>query len=209
MAQITLVESFYQARYSIFKWRLSLAVTQKLALALGMAVATGLLAQIRIPLGWTPVPITGQTLGVLLAGIMLGRNYGGISMAIYAVMGAAGLPLFTGWAGGLAVLAGPTGGYIFGFIPAALFLGYVSDKYVKSRNFVPMFLLMSIAVFGLIHLSGLIYLGIWLSAVKGTPVTIYEIFLMGSAPFIPGALIKIAAAAAMAKAITPKRPFDN
>jgi len=88
-----------------------------------MACVTGLLAQIKISLPWTPVPITGQTFAVLLTGVLLGRWWGGISQVIYVVMGVVGIPWFAGLSGGYSALIGPSGGYIIGFILAALFLG--------------------------------------------------------------------------------------
>ena len=123
-----LASAIDKTRYNIFAWRYSLSIPVKLVMALAMAGLTGLLAQVRIFVEWSPVPITGQTLAVLLAGVLLGRRWGGASMAIYAVLGAAGIPWFNGWTRGL----GATGGYLIGFILAALFIGYVTDKYIKS-----------------------------------------------------------------------------
>jgi biotin transport system substrate-specific component len=206
--QITsLTESYYKNRYLAFKWRHNAVVTNKIALAFGMAVLTGLLAQARFYLPGTPVPITGQTFAVLMAGVLLGRYWGGISMSLYTILGVAGVPWFAGWSGGLAVLAGPTGGYIFGFIFAALFLGYVTDKYVGARKFLPMLGLMLFANFILIHVPGLIQLGIWTSIIKGSSVSLSELLMMGSVPFMLGGIIKIAAASAVTKAITPKREY--
>ncbi len=204
--QITaLAEKYKQARINAFEWRNSLDVTKKIALALSFALITGLLAQVKIALPMTPVPVTGQTLAVLLAGVLLGRNWGGVSMALYAGIGAIGMPWFSGFAGGAAVLTGPTGGYIFGFILTALFLGHVTDKYVKSRNFWPMATLMSFATLFLIFLPGMIQLGVWLNMIKGTPASLNEIMMMGFAPFVIGAAIKVGIAAAIAKGVTPKQ----
>ena len=126
-----LVSAIDRTRYNIFAWRYRLSIPWKLVMAISMAGLTGVLAQVRIPLEWSPVPITGQTFAVLLAGVLLGRNWGGISMAIYAALGIAGVPWFNGLTSGL----GATGGYLIGFILAALFIGYFTDKYVKSRYF--------------------------------------------------------------------------
>ena len=103
------------ARYNAYRWRYELSLIKKIALVLGMAGVTGLAAQIRFPLPWTPVPITGQTFAVLLVGVLLGRWYGGLSLATYAVLGVAGLPWFTGWSGGIGHLAGPTWGLYYWF----------------------------------------------------------------------------------------------
>ena len=113
---MTVVARIDQAKLDIFRWRYELSIPKKLTLALGVAILTGLLAQLRFYLPWSPVPLTGQTFSVLLAGVMLGTWWGGISMAIYAGIGAAGVPWFQGLNGGLAYLVGPTGGYIVGFI---------------------------------------------------------------------------------------------
>src|SRR4030067_2093739 len=110
-----IVTAVNRLKYNTFKWRYELSIPKKLGMALGMAAIVGILAQVRFPLPWSPVPITGQTFAVLLAGVLLGRWWGGVSMAVYAGLGAAGLPWFQNFSGGLAYMAGPTGGYIIGF----------------------------------------------------------------------------------------------
>jgi len=107
----------------------------KIALAFGVACAIGILAQIKFYLPWTPIPVTMQTFGVLLAGILLGGTFGGISLAIYITLGVAGVPWFVGLAGGFSVLVGPTGGFLVGFMLAAMFIGYVAERFVKTRHF--------------------------------------------------------------------------
>jgi biotin transport system substrate-specific component len=197
------------ARYNAFRWRCGLNAAQKLALALAIAAATGLMAQVRIPLPWTPVPITGQTFAVVLAGVLLGQWWGGISMALYAGLGVLGVPWFTGWAGGLGHLAGPTGGYIIGFILAAMLMGYFTDRYIRSRSFVSMFGLMLFANFVLIYLPGLLQLNLWLNLVQGQTTSIYETLSLGFFPFIIGDVIKLVAAAGVARAITPKEAYNR
>ena len=209
-----LVTTIGRTRYDIFRWRYELAITKKIALALGMACLVGLLAQVRFYIPWSPVPITGQTFAVLLAGIIMGRRWGGISLAIYATLGVAGVPWFAPQAGmpifsagGISHLAGPTGGYIIGFIIAALFLGYFTDKYVRARGFFSMLGLMLFANFALIYIPGLIWLGMWLNLVSGMSVTIPAIIAIGATPFILGDILKIVVAATTAKAITPKEDY--
>ncbi len=195
-----------QTKYDVFRWRYELSIPKKLALALGMAVLTGLLAQARIQLPWSPVPITGQTFAVLLAGVLLGRRWGGASLAIYAALGFAGVPWFSGWASGL----GATGGYIFGFILAALFLGHFTDKYIRSRSFVSMLGLMLFANFILIYIPGLIWLGLWLNVVAGTPAASVAALLgMGFLPFIAGDITKAVLAASIARGVTPKSSYSE
>jgi biotin transport system substrate-specific component len=181
----------------------------KLAVALGMAALTGLLAQVRVQLPWTPVPITGQTLAVLLAGVALGKWWGGVSMGMYAGLGAAGVPWFQGWNGGTAYLAGPTGGYIIGFILAALFLGYVTDKYIKSRRLLSMLGLMLCASLVIIYVPGLIQLGLWLHLVKGQAFHLGGLLTMGATPFIAGDITKAVIAALIARGVTPRTDYSS
>lgn len=203
----------HEAKYGAFRWRYELSLPMNLALALGFAVVTGLMAQFRIG---GPVPITGQTFAVLLAGVLLGRWWGGASMAMYVGLGAAGVPWFAPAAGmaafsagGIGHLAGPTGGYLIGFVFASLFLGYFTDKYVRSRSFFTMLGLMLAANFVLIYVPGLLQLGLWLDLVKGSPVSLAALLGIGATPFIVGDVIKAIAAALAARGLTPKRAFGN
>ena len=197
-------ERWQMTRYSAYRWRDELSLIKKIALVIGMAAITGLAAQVRVPLPWTPVPITGQTLAALLAGVLLGRWYGGLSMAIYAGLGAAGLVWFSGWSGGIGHLAGPTGGYIVGFILAALFLGYVSNKYPKARSLPAMLGLMLFADFVLIYVPGLLQLHLWLNLVMGQTTSFYQVLGMGLFPFVVGDLIKVIIAAGIAWLVIPR-----
>ena len=198
-----------RAKYDIFRWRYELSIPKKLALALGMACIVGLLAQIRIVIPWSPVPVTGQTFAVLLAGVLLGRWWGGTSLAIYAGLGAAGVPWFAGLNSGLGYLTGPTGGYIIGFILAALFLGHLTDTYIRSRSFLSMLVLMLLANFILIYVPGLLQLGLWLNLVKGEPVAFTTLLGMGALPFIAGDITKAVLAAAIARGVTPKLAYNG
>lgn len=194
-----------QAKYDVFRWRYELSIPKKLALALGMACLTGLLAQVRFALPWSPIPITGQTFAVLLAGVLLGKWWGGISMAIYGGLGAAGVPWLTGWSSGL----GATGGYLIGFIMAALFLGYFTDKYIRSRSFLSMLALMLFASLVLVYVPGLIWLRLWLNLVRGESVTFITLLWMGAIPFLASDIIKAVIAAALARGITPKLAYNR
>ena len=104
--------------------------TDALLVAAGAAF-TGVLAQIAIPL-W-PVPITGQTLAVLLVGTALGARRGAISLAVYALLGIAGVPWFSDHTAGWHVVAGPTGGYIVGFVVAAWLTGLLAERHWDRR----------------------------------------------------------------------------
>jgi len=107
--------------------------TSHMAAAALFAAVTSLCAIITIPLGFTPVPINLGTLGMFLSGGILGRKYGTVSMCVYVFMGAAGIPVFAGFRAGPSVLAGPTGGYILGYILGAFIIGMLIDK-LMSRN---------------------------------------------------------------------------
>jgi len=206
---MTLGAIINQKKYDFFKWRYELAIPKKLALACGMAILTGLLAQLKVFLPWSPVPITGATFAALLAGVLLGKWWGGVSMALYAGLGAAGVPWFTGWGSGLAYLAGPTGGYIIGFILAALFLGYFTDKFIRARSFTAMLGLMLFASFILVYVPGLLQLNLWLSLVKGEPASLGHLMLIGAVPFLAGDAIKCVMAALIARAVTPKAAYGK
>jgi biotin transport system substrate-specific component len=206
---VAIVARINQTKYDIFRWRYELSIPKKLALALGMAMLTGLLAQARVYLPWSPVPVTGQTFAVLLTGVLMGRWWGGISLAVYAGLGMAGVPWFASWNSGIGYLAGPTGGYIFGFILAALFLGHFTDKYIRARSFLSMLGLMLFASLILIYVPGLIWLGLWLNMVKGEPTTLAALLTMGAIPFIAGDITKAIIAAAIARGVTPKLAYNG
>ena len=101
----------------------------------GFALLTAAAAQISIPLGFTPVPLTGQTFAVLLAGGVLGANRGASSQLLYVAMGAVGLPFFADGASGLRVEGAfiPTIGYLIGFIVAAYVVGLMAERR-QDRN---------------------------------------------------------------------------
>ena len=116
------------SKLSIYDRFQRLSFTQKFAIALMGAALTGVLAQVRVPLPFTPVPMTLQVLGVLGAGLLMGSMWGTISMLMYALIGAMGMPWFTGASGGIQHIMGPTGGYIVGFIAAAYIAGLVAER---------------------------------------------------------------------------------
>jgi len=194
-------------RLTFFKWRYNLGVLHKVMLAVGFACLTGLLAQARFYLPGTPVPITGQTFAVLFSAVLLGKWWGGISQTMYLGVGVAGMPWFAGFNSGLGYLAGPTGGYLIGFIIAAFFLGFCVDRYVKSRKYWTMFALMMFTNFGIVFGLGLLQLYGWIALTTGTSVSIWGLLMMGLIPFVIGDTIKIAIAAGIASSITPKQAY--
>lgn len=199
---------YVRKRFLLFKWRHNTTLVNKAVLATLLACITGLMAQARIYLPWTPVPITGQTFAVLLSAVVLGKWWGGISQSIYVTLGLIGIPWFAGWKGGTAVLLGPTGGYIVGFILAAFFLGHFTDKYLGHRKFLPILALMIVANFVLIYVPGLLHLGFWFYFTTGSFLDIRSLLMAGLIPFVAGDFIKLFAAALGGKFITPKVRFD-
>ncbi|MFP4437278.1 MAG: biotin transporter BioY [Chloroflexaceae bacterium] len=145
-----------------------------------------LLAQISIPLGFTPVPITGQTLGVLLVGSLLGTRMGTLALLLYVAQGAIGLPFFADGNSGVQVLYGSTAGYIFGFVLAAALTGWLAERGWDRK--------VSTTVLSMVIGTVLIYIPgvIWLA---GFVDSLQEAVVLGVLPFLLGAVIKIAVAA--------------
>lgn len=157
------------------------------ALIVGFALLTALCAQIRIPLGFTPVPITGQTFAVLLSGAVLGSRMGAASQLLYVLMGAAGLPFYAGGTGGWEHASGATMGYLLGFIAAAYAVGYLAEQR-QDRRFatsIGAFLTGNLVIYAL-GVPWLMYSLSW-DLAKGVA--------LGLAPFIIGDTIKILLAA--------------
>jgi len=165
-----------------------LAVTVFIAL-------TALGAFVRIPLPFTPVPLTLQTFFVLLSGAFLGAGLGLTVQASYLLLGVLGVPLFSGSSAGLAYLFGPSAGYLCGFLIAAFFLGRAlgNNKQVLISNFV----LFCVAD-AIILLSG----AIWLKFILGISFT--QALYLGFLPFIPGDLMKLSLAVFIYSKINPR-----
>jgi biotin transport system substrate-specific component len=155
-------------------------------LVVGAAAFIGLLAQISIPLSFTPVPITGQTLGVLLAGTALGWWRAGAALVLYAVAGVAGVPWFAGHSSGY---ASASFGYVVGFVAAATACGYLAGR--GADRSVLRLLPAMIAAEVVIYAFGLTWLAIDLHL--GASATIAA----GLTPFLAGDAIKAAIAAGL------------
>jgi len=197
------IDSYYSTRKNIFERIQSASTATKILLSFMMACFTGIMAQIIIPLPWTPVPITAQTFAVLCSGLFLGKKYGCLSQILYIVLGIAFIPWFGGMTGGLDVFLGSTGGFLIGFVIASYFIGAITEKYAKARNFTRMALVIGIANFGLIYIPGLAGLALFLSS-QGMTFGIVDLLMMGLIPFIVGDIVKILAAAGVSKVFLPK-----
>lgn len=154
------------------------------------AALTAVGAQIAIPLPL--VPITLQVVMTLLAGAVLGKRVGFISQAVYVLMGAVGLPVFAARQGGVAILFGPSGGYLIGFIFAAWVVGWLFEQERKMKGR-PRWLREIIKVAALI--VGLIVIYIPGVAVLSLHVgSLRTAFTVGVITFLPGDLLKCAVA---------------
>ncbi len=170
-----------------------------LLLALAFSLLTALSAQVTIPLPWTPVPITGQTFGVLLTGALLGPRPAALAMALYLLEGGLGLPFFAGGAAGAARLAGPTGGYLVSYPVAAVLVGALATRGWDRRppTMLAAMLLGSLVVFAL----GAGWLSFFPPMRPGVPVVphmgLSEALVEGVYPFLPGDVLKALLAAGL------------
>jgi biotin transport system substrate-specific component len=156
------------------------------------AAFVALLAQVKIPLPFTPIPLTRQTFAVLLVAASLGSKRGAASMTLYIILGAFGLPVFAGGAAGLGYLTGATFGYLVGFILAACAVGMMAERGLERRprtSLLP-FLVGTI----LIYACGVTWLSIALGSFP-------KALTAGLIPFLPGDFIKLAAAALVFPAV--------
>lgn len=205
----TSIDRYRSARRRFHVYRREADVARLTALALGFAVLTGLAAQIRIPLPFTPVPITLQTFAVLLAGVVLGSQWGGLSQALYVAIGLGGVPWFQGGGAGVGHLLGPTGGYLVGFVAAAVVVGYVTDRFSGARRLPGLVVVLFLANFAVIYGFGLPWLYVWLTAVQGSAVSVGQLLTLGFLPFVPGDLVKLVGATAVARAVVPRESFGS
>lgn len=199
------LDKYKYIRYVFFRKIYELNILNKMILALSFACLTGLLAQFRFYFPFTPVPVTGQVFAVLFAGILLGRYYGGISQLIYLSVGLIGVPWFQGMNGGIAYILGPTGGYLIGFVFASFFIGHIVDKYLKSRTFLGMIVLVSFSTFILIYIPGMIWFYVW----SGFSIEFIDVFFICVFPFVFIDLFKTLAASGIAALITPKNSYGQ
>ena len=149
------------------------------------ALFVAALAQVKIALPFTPVPLTGQTFGVLLVGAVLGSKRGAASMALYIALGALGLPVFAGGESGIAYLSGATLGYLIGFVLAAYATGLLAERGLERNvrtSLIP-FLIGTL----IIYICGVTWLAILLGSFD-------KAIAAGLLPFLIGDAIKLIAA---------------
>jgi biotin transport system substrate-specific component len=177
-ASNVLIDNWSRKRSSTLDW-LEIA---------GFALVTVVLAQVRVPLPFTPVPITGQTFAVLLAGAALGARRGFLSQLGYLALGAAGLPVFAGGS-----LIGPTAGYLWSFPAAAFLLGWMVERGAIRRTW-------SLVGALLVADACILATGVlWLRFL--TAMSVRQALLLGFAPFWAGEILKISVLALMLPSI--------
>ncbi|THE65472.1 biotin transporter BioY [Salinadaptatus halalkaliphilus] len=173
------------------------AVVGQIARAALLATLLGAVAPISIPIPLSPAPITLQVLFVFLAGLLLGPVWGPISILLYLAAGAIGLPVFSGMTGGIGVLVGTTAGYLWSYPIAAGLVGLLVHRGTELRDpaETPIPLLVSVLLGAtlVIYAMGTGYAA-WLLELE-----LWEATLTFAAPFVPGELLKIAAAIAIVK----------
>jgi len=163
------------------------------SLVIGFALLTAIAAKIAIPVPGSPVPVTLQTLVVLLAGAVLGSKRGAMSQITLIGMGLVGLPVFSTPLPGTVVLMGPTGGYILGFAFAAFASGLMFERLALKSIWTKFFALFATSFFILI--PGVIWLSVFTGGSFSTAV------MAGLVPFLWGDVVKCAAVALIATAV--------
>jgi biotin transport system substrate-specific component len=172
--------------------------TVLIALFAALTSALGLLPPIPVPL--IPVPVTAQTFGVMLAGCLIGSRRAGLAMLLLLALLAMGLPLLSGGRGGLAVFVGPSAGFLIGWPVGAWLIGFISTRYSPSTA--ALFAANCIGGIGAVYALGIPVMAIALDVPFITAA-------LGSAMFLPGDIVKAAAAAAVAARVRRAYPMSN
>lgn len=158
-----------------------------------------------VQLGFIPVPIHAQSLGVMLAGVILGAKRGALAVLLFMLLAAIGLPVLSGGRGGLGVFVAPPAGYLVGFVFAAYVAGLVSEKLVRAgqsggRQIAGFFVAAVLGGIVVDHLFGILWLA------QSTGMGFSKAFL-GDLAFVPGDVLKAAIAALAARAIMVGYPL--
>jgi biotin transport system substrate-specific component len=166
----------------------SRTIGMNVLLTLTGAVTITAASQLSFHLPFTPVPITGQTFAVILWGMLFGARQGASAAATYLAAGLFGLPVFADFTA-MTAFAGPTSGYLLGFVPAAWLAGFLRDA-GWTRSYVSAFIASLLASLPIFILG---------TAVLTAFVGIEQIWMMGVVPFLIGDVIKSALAALIAR----------
>lgn len=162
------------------------------------AAVTGVASGIIIPLPFTPVPMSLATLAVMLTGGLLGSRLGSLSLIVYLLIGAFGVPVFSGFTGGFGKFAGPTGGYLLGYLVMAFAVGFVIERFGRGSCFLANCGAMALGTF-LCYALGTV----WFVVLTGC--TVWAALVSCVFPFIIGDVVKIAAGAWLVKRLARVR----
>jgi biotin transport system substrate-specific component len=173
------------------------------ALLAAVIVALGLLPP--IILGVFPVPIHAQSLGVMLAGVLLGAKRGAIAVLLFLLLAALGLPVLSGGRGGLMVFMAPPTGYLLGFVPSAYIAGWIAERLVQEHQSAPEQLaafLFAAFVGGILvdHIFGIVWL-MWFVGLS------FQAAVLGDLAFVPGDILKAILAAFAARTVFTSYPL--
>ncbi len=170
--------------------------TRQLVLVSLFAALTAALSYVSIPIPFSPVPITGQTFGVMLSGALLGPKLGALSQIVYLLLGVIGLPVFAQGASGIGTLLGASGGFLFGFPIGAYITGIMLEKKQKASLF---YMTLAIAIGGIlaVYLPGIMQLSLF---VEGGITGAFMIMVV----FIPGDVVKVIVSTTILKAFRAK-----
>jgi biotin transport system substrate-specific component len=170
------------------------------AIILGTSWLIAAGAQVSINIPFSPVPVTGQTLAVLLAGLIFGKTLGSAAVTAYLVQGALGLPFFAGGKSGFVTLFGPTGGYLFGFLAAVYVVGLLSE--LRHRRSIIQASITLVIGNIIIYLFGLVWLAQFVGESQVLSIGLYP-FLVGDALKILLTLALVSGSSLLAKRFQP------
>ncbi len=170
--------------------------------ALFAAIVAALAVFPPITLPVVGVPITAQSLGVMLAGGVLGAVRGGLAMTLFLVLVAIGLPLLSGGRGGFGVFLGPSGGFLIGWIVAATAIGFMTERFWNRLNFLTAFAICFVGGVVILYAIGVPWSALVAKISLGTALT-------GSLPFIPGDVVKCVIAAGVMVTVKKSYPIIN
>jgi len=182
-------------------WKHETTYVNMTILTLAFAALTGLGAFIKIYTPISPIPFTAQTFFVLMSGVLLGKYWGAYSQLLYIGIGVAGVPWFVGGASGLEVLTGATAGYLFGFVLASAFLGWMTEGNRANRE--------TKSLFGLNIVASLMILTSGTFGLVALGFTLQQAILFGFLPFLVTDGIKSFVAGGASVMLTSRMPYGK
>jgi biotin transport system substrate-specific component len=156
------------------------------------AASSAILSQLMIPIG--PVPINLTHVSIFIAAGLLGAKNGGLSQLVYVLLGALGAPVFTGFMGGMGVMMGPTGGFVFGYVFCAYLTGFLAERYGRSLKVLPFAMISGMLA---TYIPGAIWFMFSTNSGVSAALTICVL------PFLPGDALKIAVSSILVNKLSP------